>query len=84
MNSQKNKQIVLNDETIKALNTWHYMTTPHEHEWSWLSNEIQWEKKYNDKGKLIVDCYGRPKLSPAYYRVDECSKCKETEKTRLN
>ena len=84
MNAEKMKTLNLNDETVKALNIWHYMTTPHEHKWEWSCNEIQWEKQYDKKGKLKVDCYGRPKLLPAYYRVDICSLCKSEEKTCLN
>lgn len=78
------KKLNLDDETVKALNIWHYMTTSHEHQWKWSRNEIQWEKKYNDKGKVIVDCYSRPKLYPAYYSVHQCSLCHEEEKTCLN
>ena len=51
------------------------------HDFHHEKNEVEWCNTYDDKGKLIVDSYGRPVLKHKYWVIYKCVKCGQKDKS---
>jgi hypothetical protein len=51
------------------------------HDFRHEKNDVEWIKKYDQHGNLIVDPYGRPIIKQKYWIIYKCDKCGQKEKT---